>query len=226
MFRNLALATGLLALTNSVVAVDQAVDAGLNTKLAGATSQLERMAMLDSDEDWIFDFTKQEYYSFAPGGVVNMNAATFPAAVSNGLTLAMLNLGPCAMLPPHYHPRASNYVVAVEGNTTTYMYEENGAELVTTNLQTGQATIFPQGSMHMMANTGCEKSQLVSALSSSDAGTNNIGNVFTQGFPADLVNAAFGSQFAGENAAENMVPFGTGANYGTAECLKRCGIEP
>lgn len=86
MFRNLALATGLLALTNSIVAVDQAVDAGLNTKLAGATSQLERMAMLDSDEDWIFDFTKQEYYSFAPGGVVNMNAATFPAAVSNGLT--------------------------------------------------------------------------------------------------------------------------------------------
>lgn len=66
----------------------------------------------------------------------------------------MLNLGPCAMLPPHYHPRASNYVVAVGGNTTTYMYEENGAELVTTNLQTGQATIFPQGSMHMMANTG------------------------------------------------------------------------
>ena len=43
----------------------------------------------------------------------------------------MLNLGPCAMLPPHYHPRASNYVVAVTGNTTTYMYEENGARLVT-----------------------------------------------------------------------------------------------
>jgi len=77
------------------------------------------------------------------------------------------------MLPPHYHPRASNYVVAVTGNTTTYMYEENGARLVTevshsinTNTETwmvtklfqvltpGKATIFPQGSMHMMVNNG------------------------------------------------------------------------
>jgi len=66
----------------------------------------------------------------------------------------MLNLGPCSMLPPHYHPRASNYVVAVHGNTTTYMYEENGARLVTEVLTPGKATIFPQASMHMMVNNG------------------------------------------------------------------------
>lgn len=72
---------------------------------------------------------------------------------------------------------------------------------------------------------GCEKSQLVSALSSSDAGTNNIGNVFTNGFPSDLVNAALGSQFAGDDAKANTVPIGTGANYGAAQCMKRCGIK-
>lgn len=66
----------------------------------------------------------------------------------------MLNLAPCGMLPPHYHPRASNYVVAVRGNTTTFMYEENGAELVTETLLPGQMTIFPMGSMHMMVNNG------------------------------------------------------------------------
>ena len=58
------------------------------------------------------------------------------------------------MLPPHLHPRAANYVVAVHGNTTTYMYEENGARLVTQELTPGHGTIFPQGSMHMMMNTG------------------------------------------------------------------------
>ena len=66
----------------------------------------------------------------------------------------MLNLGPCAMLPPHYHPRAANYVVAVQGNTTTFMYEENGARLITETLTPGKGTIFPQGSMHMMVNNG------------------------------------------------------------------------
>jgi hypothetical protein len=29
------------------------------------------------------------------------------------MTIAMLNLGPCAMLPPHYHLRATNMVVAI-----------------------------------------------------------------------------------------------------------------
>jgi hypothetical protein len=68
--------------------------------------------------------------------------------------VAMLNLGPCSMLPPHYHPRASNYVVATKGNTTTYMFGENGARLVQETLLPGRATIFPQGSMHMMVNNG------------------------------------------------------------------------
>ncbi len=66
----------------------------------------------------------------------------------------MLNLGPCSMLPPHYHPRASNYVVAIHGNTTTYMYEENGARLVTETLTPGMATIFPQASMHVRSSIG------------------------------------------------------------------------
>lgn len=70
------------------------------------------------------------------------------------LPVAMLNLGPCSMLPPHLHPRAVNMVVAIHGNKTTYMYEENGARLVTQVLTPGQATVFPQGSMHMMMNTG------------------------------------------------------------------------
>lgn len=38
-------------------------------------------------------------------GVVNANAATFPALKTVDMTLAYLNLGPCAALPPHYHPR-------------------------------------------------------------------------------------------------------------------------
>lgn len=135
----------------------------------------------------------------------------------------MLNLGPCAMLPPHYHPRAANYVVAVNGTTTTYMFEENGARLVKATLTPGKATIFPQGSMHMMENLGCEPAQLVSALNSDDAGTQNIGNVFTNGFPADLVNAALGADT--RRMGGKVVPVGTGANWGRAKCLARCGID-
>lgn len=166
-------------------------------------------------------------------------------------------------------------VVAIHGNTTTYMYEENGARLVTQDLTPGQATIFPQGSMHMMMNTGtssvkpfskvnrchektitgpfllenipgrllspllalvtikltdapistgCENSQLVSALDHDDPGTVNMGEVFVNGFPFDLVNAAFGQDLASDDVKSKMTPVGTGSNWGPESCLKRCGI--
>jgi hypothetical protein len=145
------------------------------------------------------------------------------------------------MLPPHFHPRASNYVVAIHGNTTTYMYAENGARLVTQHLTPGRATIFPQASMHMMMNTGacdsvspgwcstnaqpgCENAQLISALNSDDPGTLNVGQVFANGFPAELVNAAFGQDLANEDVERKMTPVGTGSNWGPESCLRRCGI--
>ncbi|KAK3641938.1 hypothetical protein LTR56_011040 [Elasticomyces elasticus] len=229
MYTQLALASSILlaAFTQQAVAVDKTRDPSLVASLDDAATQLDRLALLTDDAAWKFDFNEQKpNYNFAPGGVINMNAATFPAAKGNGMTLAMLNLGPCSMLPPHYHPRASNYVVAIHGNTTTYMYEENGARLVTETLLPGEATIFPGGAMHMMVNNGCENAQLVSALNAEDAGTQNIGNVFTNGFPFELVNAAFGQDLASSDVASKMTPVGTGSNWGLSECLKTCGVQP
>ena len=86
MYRQLALALGLL-LTHRAVAVDKTRDPALDANLFTAATQLDRLNLLPSNEDWLFDFTIQEpYYNFAPGGVTNMNAATFPAAVGNGMT--------------------------------------------------------------------------------------------------------------------------------------------
>lgn len=68
--------------------------------------------------------------------------------------VAWINLGPCSMLPPHFHPRAVNWVTALSGNTTTYMYEENGAHTIKTQLDFGKATLFPRGSIHCMVNQG------------------------------------------------------------------------
>jgi len=90
------------ALIGAVSAVDKTKDKDLNVKLSTAPTSLDRNANLPKNEDWIFDFTTSPYYTFTPGGVVNANAATFPAATGYGLTMAMLNLGPCAMLPPHF----------------------------------------------------------------------------------------------------------------------------
>lgn len=145
-------------LTLSCLAVtgycDTIANLALDEALKDAPTQLHRLSLLPKDSDWLFDFTAQPGYTYHPGSVVNANAASFPAAVGNGLTVAMLNLGPCAMLPPHYHPRATNFVIAVAGTTNTWMFEENGARLVKETLTPGKMTIFPQGSVHAMQNLG------------------------------------------------------------------------
>ena len=76
-----------LLITKPVSAVDITSNASLIASLITANSQLDRLALLPDDaKDWHFDFTVQKNYNFAPGGVVNMNAATFPAAKGNGMT--------------------------------------------------------------------------------------------------------------------------------------------
>jgi hypothetical protein len=148
----------------------------------------------------------------------------------------------CAMLPPHYHPRATNLVVAIEGTTNTYMIEETGATLASETLTLGKMTIFPQGSLHSMQNTdafflpflllehsliatlaGYGNATLISALNAEDAGTHNILNGL-YGLPDDIILAAYGG--ATEAYILNadpirgvLPPVGTGSIIGSADCL-------
>ncbi|KAF2088422.1 RmlC-like cupin [Saccharata proteae CBS 121410] len=208
-----------------VVAVDHDADASRVFQARTANTWLDR-SKLFGDDDAVFDFTKQDYYTFSPGGVINANAATFPFTAGNGMTMAMLNLGPCAMLPAHFHPRAANYVVAVQGQTETYMFQENGAPTIHATLTPGKMTVFPQASIHLMQNMGCENAQLVSALNSDDTGTLNVANTLFQGIPADLVSAILGGAPVDINSTAGYVPaIGTGAIMGSAECQARCGLN-
>ena len=88
MFSKIAIAGVLLVGSiQHVAAVDKTRDPAMIAHLATAATQLDRLNLLSSDKDWLFDFTiQQPNYNFAPGGVVNMNAATFPAAKGNGMT--------------------------------------------------------------------------------------------------------------------------------------------
>ena len=211
----------VLAIVATVYAVDKDTNTDLVAKLRMANTNLDRLALLPKDEDWLFDFTKDDKYTFSPGGVVNANAATFPATVGQGMTMAMLNLGPCSMLPPHLHPRATNFVVAVSGQTRTFMINENGARTVTEVLTPGKMTIFPQGSVHSMMNIGCENAQLISALNSDDTGTTNLANAFFS-LPSNITGPIVG---AGVNTQSifNQVPgVGTGAAFGPEQCIAAC----
>jgi hypothetical protein len=86
MFSRTILAASLV-LATLTQAVDVTEQPDLIAKLITANSQLDRLALLPDDAThWHFDFTTKQNYNFAPGGVTNMNAATFPAAKGNRMT--------------------------------------------------------------------------------------------------------------------------------------------
>ncbi|KAF4301351.1 hypothetical protein GTA08_BOTSDO10702 [Botryosphaeria dothidea] len=219
-----SLLLGLIAAgLHCVAAVDQVVNAQLLEETMIAPTRLDRLNLYPEDKDTVFDFYAQPGMTWEPGSVVNANRATFPYAAGNGMTMALLNLGPCSMLPPHYHPRATNYVVAINGSTDTYMIEENGARTVKVTLDAGKMTIFPAASIHTMENKGCENVQLVSALNSEDTGTVNIANALFNWLPPTLVAPAVGYGPADLNGTARTVPLvGTGSIFGRKDCLARC----
>ncbi|KAF4815793.1 Spherulin-1A [Colletotrichum tropicale] len=214
-------------LVASAIATDEVLYPDVVKSLKSSPTELDKLKILPDDKDWTFNYFSHAFHTNSPGGVVNANAASFPATVGNGMTMAWISLGPCAMLPPHYHARASNYVVSVEGTTETYMTLENGARVVKTLLEPGMMTLFPQGSLHTMSNTGCGNATLISALSSEDAGTHNVANGLFD-LPQSVVAAAFGGNPLSAKFVQlrrDIPAVGTGASIGSAECLKRCEAQ-
>ncbi|KAF3129487.1 hypothetical protein TWF594_010952 [Orbilia oligospora] len=192
---------------------------GTNQLLKSQATQLDRLSILNDSSVWYFNFIAQSSYRKDPGSVVTASAVNFPAVIGNGMSLALITLAPCGILPAHIHPRAANYVIATKGSTRTYFYEENGAKLIVNTLTPNTMTIFPQAALHTMFNEGCTEATLVSALSSEDPGTLTFANSLFE-LPIDLVSNAFGGDIS---SFRSRVPnLASNAIAGTRDCLARC----
>ena len=76
------------------------------------------------------------------------------------------------MSTPHYHPRAAEFLYMITGSSLKVGFiQENGVRYVSNVLSPGQASIFPKGSFHFVANLDCEPVTFVAGLNSADPGT-------------------------------------------------------
>jgi hypothetical protein len=128
------------------------VNPKLNANLRTAATNFDRQVLLPENINWLYDFSTHPNYNSPIGAVITADAATLPALTGLGISISLLRLAGCGMLPPHLHPRATNLVTAITGNTTTWMIGENGVKTVSVNLTPMKMTIFPQGSLHVMQN--------------------------------------------------------------------------
>lgn len=153
MYTPAVVVTSLLALASCTSAA-KALYPNINAELKKAATNSDRHALLANDTDWYYDFSNHSNFAEKVGSVITADAALFPALTDLGISYALLKLGPCSMLPPHFHQRAHNAVLGITGNTTSWMINENGVRTVKVDIIPFRMTIFPMGGLHVMQNNG------------------------------------------------------------------------
>ena len=138
------------------------------------------------------------------------NRATFPALINLGVAMSAGFMNPCGMNKPHVHPRASEYLTLVKGDSvrTGFVLENGLTTQFSTTLSLYQGAIFLQGSIHYESNDNCEPAVFLTAFSNEDPGLSTIGKNFFA-LDADVVKADLGfmTQLDGTNMKQLMKRF-------------------
>lgn len=184
-------------------------------------SRMDVLQRYDGDEAFVFDFDnppEDSQHDSAGGSVVTAFGTNFPATYGTGLSLAVFNLEACGIVPPHSHPRADESIIVTEGKLVTQFLADDGTPVVTNKLSTDQATIFPQGSVHVEFNPTCGTSSFVSAYNSDDPGNSVVSPPL-----GDQKSSAYPGSGCYVDSIRSYVP--PDIVLAVERCLDRCGIS-
>ncbi|KAL6619598.1 hypothetical protein ACP70R_034737 [Stipagrostis hirtigluma subsp. patula] len=131
--------------------------------------------------------TRSDRYGFTAQSV------QIPGLNTLGAAHARVDVAPGGVFPPHYHPRASETAVVLEGAVHfgfVTSYPEN--RLFAKVLRKGDVFAVPQGLVHFLYNNGTEPAALYATLSSQNPGLVLLGDaLFASGLAADLLAKTF-----------------------------------
>ncbi|KAJ4748323.1 RmlC-like cupins superfamily protein [Rhynchospora pubera] len=99
-----------------------------------------------------------------------------PGLNTLGISLARLDFAPGGLVPPHYHPRATEILVVLEGTLYVGFVASTNNQLFTKVLNKGDVFVFPQGLIHFQYNQGWTNAVALSGLSSQNPGVVFVAN--------------------------------------------------
>jgi len=111
-----------------------------------------------------------------------------------GISLARLDFAPNGLIAPHYHPRATEILVVIEGTLYVGFVASTNNQLFTKVLNKGDVFVFPQGLIHFQFNKGWTNAVALSGLSSQNPGVVTVANAVFGSNPAisdDVLAKAF-----------------------------------
>jgi hypothetical protein len=194
-----------------------------------AVDQVERIddvAATNGNVSFVFDFLNAPNTSVVASSAGNITTAfvgTFPALQDTGASMYLFQIGPCGMVLPHTHPRASEFVVVTEGALVTQFLTETGSEVFTNTLGTYQATIFPQGSLHVEFNPNCTPMKFIGAFDNPDPGTFFVVPGFFS-FEEELVLTQLGGAVSGVDLNSVIQAIPQAGVVAVQQCLATCNM--
>ncbi|KAJ3708346.1 hypothetical protein LUZ61_012051 [Rhynchospora tenuis] len=108
--------------------------------------------------------------------VTAVAANNLPGLNTLGISLARLDFAPGGLVPPHYHPRATEILVVLEGTLYVGFVSSTNNQLFTKVLNKGDVFVFPQGLVHFQYNQGWTNAVALSGLSSQNPGVVFVAN--------------------------------------------------
>ncbi|KAG5239175.1 germin protein subfamily member [Salix suchowensis] len=117
-----------------------------------------------------------------------ITADLMPGLNTLGVSLARIDFEPDGGLnPPHYHPRASEVLLVLEGTLYAGFVTSNpDHRLYSKILKPGDLFVFPFGLVHFQMNVGKTHAVAIAALTSQNPGVNTVANaIFGANGPID-----------------------------------------
>uniref|UniRef100_A0ACD6AC92 Uncharacterized protein n=1 Tax=Avena sativa TaxID=4498 RepID=A0ACD6AC92_AVESA len=93
-----------------------------------------------------------------------------PGLNTLGVSHARVDVAPGGVFPPHYHPRASETALLLEGSSVYFGFLDSGNRLFAKVLRKGDVFAVPQGLVHFVLNNGSAPAVLYATLTSQNPG--------------------------------------------------------
>ena len=190
--------------------------------VASAQSALQERQKFKAEE-FKLDIQTQKPTIGAGGSGVFVTIENFPALKGMSVSSGIFEILPCAIGPPHIHPRSSELFHVLKGSFLTGFLEENGGRYIENNVTTGQITVFPQGLVHFVQNLDCINATFLSVFGSEDPGTLTVStrlfNINQQALTSTFNQPEIVIDLIKVNIPNPPAP-------GVGECRKRCNLPP
>ena len=194
-----------------------------------AAQRNQILAQNGGNSSFVFDFAHPPaaaVISNSAGTLIAATGTSFPALTDIDAAMGLVTIQPCGLILPHIHPRADEFIIVTEGQILTQFIAETGAALVTNELNTLGATLFPKGSIHFEYNNECSPAAFVAAFNSNDPGVSFVAaNLFSLEDQVVIASLGGDAVISGAELASIRHALPAGLATLVQQCTTKCGIK-